>query len=262
MQRSILRDAGTANQVKPTMPLRVELFHIGGRYPQLLQEHLSAAGGVPVVAHQLPASMPLIVDDPEDFLPADIGGPEIVIAVNLHQDLLVDLPGLLGPRGAKALIAPIESPEWIRPGLTGQVTRECRKAGMESAFPKPFCNLEPVTPVLRQFCEEYRVGRPEIALEVAEGRVASATAVRGSPCGLTDWVAERLVGRPADDTLEPKAAELLHLRPCLATMVLDPSLGDTIMHESIRLMEAAARRALAAPTPRPPFLQKGEKAQA
>jgi hypothetical protein len=28
-------------------------------------------------------------------------------------------------------------------------------------------------------------------------------------------------------------------------MVLDPALGDTVMHESIRLMEAAARQALA-----------------
>jgi hypothetical protein len=227
------------------MPLRVELFHIGGRYPQLLAEHLSEVGGVPVVQHLLPSAMPMIVDDPEDFLPADIGGAEIVIAVNLHQDLLVDLPKLLGPRGARALIAPIESPEWIRPGLIHQVTGECAKVGMESAFPKPFCALEPKTPVLQQFCDEYAVGRPQLRLEVRDGKVSRATVLRGSPCGLTHWVAERLVGWPADDTLEPKAAELLHLRPCLATMVLDPALGDTIMHESIRLMEAAARQALA-----------------
>jgi hypothetical protein len=227
------------------MPLRVELFHIGGRYAQLLAEHLSAMGGIPVVEHTLPATMPMIVDDPEEFLPEDIGGAEIVIAVNLHQDLLVDLPKLLGPQGARALIAPIESPEWIRPGLVHQVTAECGKAGMESAFPKPFCALDPKTPVLQQFCAEYGVGRPQLALEVRDGIVTGATVPRGSPCGLTHWVAERLAGQLADDRLEPKAAELLHLRPCFATMVLDPALGDTVMHESIRLMEAAARQALA-----------------
>jgi len=125
------------------------------------------------------------------------------------------------------------------------VTNECSKVGMESAFPKPFCALEPKTPVLQQFCEEYGVGRPDIRIEVQAGKVARAVVLRGSPCGLTHWVAERLVGHPADGSLEAKAAELLHLRPCLATMVLDPALGDTVMHESIRLMEAAARRALA-----------------
>ena len=239
------------------MPLHVELFHVGGRYPQLLAEHLLRMSGLPVVQHVLPASMPLIVDDPADFLPEDIGGPEIAIAVNLHQDILVDLPKLLGPKGAQALIAPIESPEWIRPGLVHQVTNECSKFGMESAFPKPFCALEARTPVLRRFCEEYHIGRPEFAIEVQDGRVVAAQVVKGSPCGLTHWVAERLAGQPADDSLEPKAAELLHLRPCLASMVLDPALGDTVMHESIRLMEAAARQALASPTPLPPFLQKG-----
>jgi hypothetical protein len=226
------------------MPLRVEMFHVGGRYPQLLAAHLLRQSGVPVVEHALPASMPLIVDDPADFLPEDIGGPEIVIAVNLHQDILVDLPKLLSPKGAQVLIAPIESPEWIRPGLIHQVTNECSKVGMESAFPKPFCALEPKTPTLRRFCEEYHIGRPELEIEVRDGKVIGAEAVKGSPCGLTHWVAERLVGRPADETLEARAAELLHLRPCLATMVLDPALGDTVMHESIRLIEAAARKAL------------------
>lgn len=227
------------------MPLAIEIFHVGGRYPQLLSAHLSKSGGGHVREHLLPANLPMIVDDPEEFLPGDIGGSEIVIAVNLHQDILVDLPRLLGPRGARALIAPIESPEWIRPGLAHQATTECSKFGMESAFPRPFCSLEPITPVIRQFCEEYQVGRPELAIEVQRGTVIKATVCRGSPCGLTHWVAERLVGEAADETLIAKAAELLHLRPCLASMVLDPTLGDTVMHESIRLIEAAAREALA-----------------
>ena len=230
------------------MPLSVELFHTGGRYPQLLAAHLSKAGGRPVVEHLLPAAskLPLMIDDPNEHLPQGMGGADVAIAVHLHHDLLVELPAALHGKGAKALLVPIESPDWmIRPGLSTQVARECQRYGLESAFPKPFCGLQPGTPVISRFCEEYRVGRPELSLEVADGRVARATVVRGSPCGLTDWVAERLVGAPADDTLVARAAELLHLRPCLATMVLDPQLGDTIMHESIRLIEAAAGNALA-----------------
>ena len=62
--------------------------------------------------------------------------------------------------------------------------------------------------------------------------------------GVGPKVAERLAGHSANDHLDHKAAELLHLRPCLATQIMDPQLGDTVMHESIRLMEAAARKGL------------------
>jgi hypothetical protein len=228
------------------MSLSVEILHTGGQYARFVRDHLGRAGRQPVAEHLLPAELPLIVDDPDDFLPDGIGQGSIAIAINIHQDLLVELPAALAGTTAKALIAPIESAEWIRPGLVNQVTRECRRYGLESAFPKPFCALNPAGVVLKQFCEEYRVGRPQLALKVENGAVTKATVVRGSPCGLTDWVAERLVGHLADDHLEQKAAELLHLRPCLATQVMDPQLGDTVMHESIRLMEAAARRGLRA----------------
>ncbi len=228
------------------MSLTVEIFHTGGQYARFVREHLGRAGGQPVPEHLLPRELPMILDDPDDFLPDDIGRGNIAIAINIHQDLLVELPAALAGTAAKALIAPIESPEWIRPGLVNQVTRECRRFGLESAFPKPFCALNPGGPVLKQFCEEHRVGRPQLALKVSGGTVTEATVVRGSPCGLTDWVADRLVGHPANDHLEQKAAELLHLRPCLATQVMDPQLGDTVMHESIRLIEAAARTGLRA----------------
>ncbi len=230
-----------------TMPLTVEIFHIGGQYARFVREHLAGMRQGAVVEHHLPTALPMILDDPDEFLPDGIGQGDVAIAINIHQDLLVELPAALGDKGAQALVAPIESPEWIRPGLVNQVTRECRRFGLESAFPKPFCALSPAGPVLKQFCEEYNVGRPKLAIEVQDGLVAKAEVVRGSPCGLTHWVAERLVGQPADDSLEHKAAELLHLRPCLATQIMDPQLGDTVMHESIRLMEAAARKALAAP---------------
>lgn len=228
------------------MPLSVEIMHAGGQYARFVEEHLAGAGERLVISHQLPSELPMIIDDPDEFLPHGIGRGNIAIAINIHQDLLVELPAALQGTAAKALIAPIESPEWIRPGLVSQASRECRRFGLESAFPKPFCALNPAGPTLKRFCEEYRVGRPELALEVDGGVVTKATVIRGSPCGLTDWVAERLAGHPANDHLDHKAAELLHLRPCLATQIMDPQLGDTVMHESIRLMEAAARKGLTA----------------
>jgi len=126
------------------------------------------------------------------------------------------------------------------------VTRACARFGIENAFPKPFCELEPRTPVIAQFCEEYRVGRHEFRIECEAGVITAATCAKGSACGLTAWVVEQLVGQPCDDTLPRTVAELLHLRPCLASMALDTESGDTVMHHSIAIMEQAGRDALEA----------------
>lgn len=223
----------------------VAIAHTGGPYQERVCEHLQARPGAQVRAFQLPENLPMIVDDAEEFIPPGIADAQVVIAIALHPNLLAELPHVMGKGAGKALLAPREDPSWIRPGLVGQVTRACARYGIESAFPKPFCSLEPVTPVIREFCEQYAVGTHEFELECEEGRIVAATCPRGSACGLTDWVAEQLVGRPCDQSLPDAVAELLHLRPCLASMALDEDLGDTIMHRSIALIRDAGERALA-----------------
>ncbi len=115
---------------------------------------------------------------------------------------------------------------------------------MESAFPKPFCSLVPNTPVIQQFCDEFLVGAPILQLTISQGEVAAVEMVRGSPCGLTLFVAQKLVGLPADEALPEKAGQLHHAYPCLASMALDPETGDTIMHKSLFLLRDAVKAAL------------------
>lgn len=226
--------------------LSVAVLHSGGAYQRRVKEYLESFPGAAVTAYQLPADVPLMLEEEEAaiFLPTDAAHASVVIAIQLPSALLAEVPFMMGKGVARALLVPREAPSWVRPGLMNQVTRSCARFGIENAFPKPFCALEPMTPLITQFCDEYMLGKPHISLESRDGLIDRATCLTSSACGLTSWVAEQLVGQPCNETLVRTVAELLHLRPCLASMAMDDEEGDTIMHHSIALMEQAARDAL------------------
>ena len=224
--------------------MRIEIVHVGGRYAERVIQHLSEMSPGNVDAYQLPQSLPMVLDDPAEYLPGELGAGDVIIAINLHQDLLLEIPSAVKGGSVRALIAPIEDPTWIKPGLQRQVTQACANAGIETAFPKPFCALECSTPAIIEFCEQFRVGVPTFRFRIADGRIASAEVVRGSPCGLTHFVAQQLVGLPADDSLPERAGVLHHSYPCLASMHLDPATGETIMHASLYLLRDRVREGL------------------
>ena len=224
--------------------MRREVVHEGGRYAERVIAHLLKMSPESVDAYQVPRSLPPVLDDAAEYLPAELGAGDVIIAINIHPEMLLEIPNMVAGVATRALIAPIEDPNWIKPGLAKQVTQECAQREMESAFPKPFCALEPTTPVIREFCEEFRVGVPTFRLELEGGKVAAVEVMLGAPCGLTDFVAEKLVGMAADDSLPEKAGQLHHSYPCLSTMIMDPALGDTIMHKSLFLLRERVREAL------------------
>ena len=210
----------------------------------MIVEHLRSQGdGVRAVC-QVPGNLPLIIDDPEEVLTEEVGAADVVISLGIHQDVLAGLPRLMAERGGRALIGAIDDPGWIKPGLLNQVARACQERGIECIFPKPLCVLEPQTPVLGRFCEEYRIGKPRFRFVVEDGVIVEVEAARGSPCGLTEWVAEQLVGEPADESVVERAKVLHHTRPCLASMALDPIHAETVMHLSVDLIKYAAVEAL------------------
>ena len=223
--------------------LSIDLCHCGGLYAERLEQYFRERGAE-IRCHVIPRNLPMIIDEPEEYLPDSVGQGDVVIAVNLHQDLLVGLPDMMAARGAKALIVPLEDPGWARPGLVRQVSELCRTRGIECSFPKPFCGLLPETPVIRQFSEQYQVGRPIVQLTTADGVITAAQCLRGAPCGLTAWVAQRLVGQRCDEDILSSVHHLQAAYPCLATMTMDPALGDTIMHLSVGFLCEAVQDAL------------------
>ncbi len=223
-------------------PLSVQILHTGGHYPELVEQHLRSQGA-PVTAYELSADAFEALDDPQRALPPELGAADVVIAIALPPGLITALPPLLADTQGRALLVPVEDPAWVRAGLERQLQGLCKTAGLECAVPMPFCALAGSGEVIRAFCEQYHLGRPRLELEVADGVVTAARCIRGAPCGLTHWVAERLPDTPIDEVVE-RAKVLHHSRPCMASMALMRDLGDTLMHVSLDIMRRAAASAV------------------
>jgi len=225
--------------------VRVEIVHTGGRYAERVVTCLASLAPGEVEAYLVPQVFTAALEDAADSLPTGLGSGEVVVAINLPPELLLTIPPLVGGAGVGALIVPVEDPNWIKPGVQRQVEQACREQGMESAFPRPFCALAPVTPVVTSFVEEFGVGVPEVRFEVAEGKIGAVDVLRGAPCGLTDYLAEHLLEQPRGFALSQVA--VLHAAcPCFGSTHPDPAIGRDAYAEALESHRTAVGRALEA----------------
>lgn len=190
-------------------------------------------------AIQLPSSaeLPAFIDNPEEYMPKKLSKADICLASGLHKDLLLELPNQLKKAEIKALIAPVE--DWVEVplGVRKQVEARCVELGLECAFPKPFCTLEPEKdkPTIARFIEETKVGRPllEITLATVDKKEVIECAVvrRSAPCGSTWYIAHKLAGvSTKKEELYDAIAKAHHSYPCTATMNTDPETKEPILH--------------------------------
>jgi len=184
-----------------------------------------------------PHQLPPFIEDPEKHLPKRVPRAHLCIASGLHKDLLLGLPNLLQRSGISGLIVPIEDFREVPSGLRRQVAELCQDLGLEAAFPKPFCSLEPSEdrPIISRFVNELRVGRPKLEISVTRVggcEVIRSVAVRRSaPCGSTWYVARKLIGVRVDrEIIYDVVAKAHHSFPCTATMAVDPEVGEPILH--------------------------------
>ena len=184
-----------------------------------------------------PADLPAFIDNPEEFMPKKLPKADICLASGLHKDLLLELPNQLKKAGIKALIAPVEDWNEVPVGVKKQLETRCSELGIECAFPKPFCTLEPEAnkPMIARFIEETKVGRPllEITLRMVDKKEVIECAVvrRSAPCGSTWYIARKLAGVPTEqDELHDAIAKAHHSYPCTATMTTDPETKEPILH--------------------------------
>lgn len=116
--------------------------------------------------------------------------------------------------------------------------------GVASAFPKPFCSLEKTgNHYIDAFAEHF--GRPKLEVEVEGDAIREVRVKRGSPCGSTWFIAEKLVGvENSQQRVRDEIAKAHHVYPCLASMIMDPELGDTVLHKSQYLIRGELGRRL------------------
>ena len=197
---------------------------------------------------EAPTALPLIVDYPEDFVPADLPPADLILALHEHKGVAELITEVAEQTGAQAVIAPVDNVAWLPPGLANQLRGWLTRIGVASVFPKPFCSLTETHYNVRRFRQEYDhplirefaqyFGQPDLKLTLApESReITAAEVLRDACCGCARYVAEQLIGVSADDA-ELRAGLAHHHYPCLASMIKDPDFSDTLMHVSGHLLK-------------------------
>jgi len=198
-----------------------------------------------------PADLPAFIDNPDEHMPKKIPKADLCIASGLHKDLLLELPNRLHAAEVKGLIVPIEDFAEVPMGLKKQVEEKCHELGLESAFPKPFCSLEPSEnkPTISRCVTELKIGKPvlEISTEKKDNCkvIEAAIARRSAPCGSTWYVARKLTGVNTEkDILYDVIAKAHHSYPCTATMGVDPETKEPILHLGGFIIREAVEKAL------------------
>ena len=180
----------------------------------------------------LPAVLPYLLEDPGRYVPPDIPRHEIILAVNIHEQMLIEILKRCARRGTRSLVVPVEASDWLSGAARAQVLAICRQSGIEVSFPKPFCSFDPPAGgLLAEFRRRFHIGKPQVELRIKNDRIEEAYVHVSAACGATYYVARWLAGRRIDDDLRHEViAKRMHSYPCTASMKWDDEIGDTIMH--------------------------------
>jgi hypothetical protein len=198
-----------------------------------------------------PSKLPVFIENPDGHMPKKIPKADLCIASGLHKDLLLELPNRLHVAGVKGLIVPIEDFVEVPTGLKKQVEEKCRETALESAFPKPFCSLEPSEdrPTISRCVTELGIGKPLLEISIKKmdkcDAIEAAIVRRSAPCGSTWYVARRLTGvSTKKEVLYDAIAKAHHSYPCTATMSVDPETKEPILHLGGYLIREAVEKTL------------------
>lgn len=211
-----------------------------------------------------PRALPVVIDDPEDYLPATLAAADLVLALGETGSVAQLIPDVVRLCGARAVIAPIDRNESLPPGLVAQLRAWLAELGVAAVFPRPFCSLTPASynrppvvvayddPLIRTFAEHF--GMPAFRLALDAERVESVEVLRDTACGCARFVAEGLAGCPLAEA-EHQAGMLHHHYPCLASMNQDGDYHDTLMHVSGHILREAVREPVRARLEPEPYLR-------
>jgi hypothetical protein len=205
-----------------------------------------APGDWEVKVWSAPRVIPPIVDDPDEFLPDELPGTDLLLALGEAAGLAQLIPDIVRMTGARSVLAPIDRSESLPSGLALQLEGWLAEVGVPIVFPMPFCSLTPETinrpprkatyddPLVRRFAAHF--GRPVFKATVDKDRIGGIEVVRDAACGCARHVADGLVGVAIEDAVE-EAGLLHHHFPCLASMNKDPEYQDTLMHVSGNILK-------------------------
>lgn len=181
---------------------------------------------------ELPSIYPILIDDASEYLPKKFEEHDLVIALGIHEDILMELPKIIKDSGGKALLVPLESKEWLTKWVREKTIEECEKYNIQYAFPKPFCSLEcGKFDVINEFINKYRLGKPKFRLQINKEKIiVEAKVLINTPCGNLYDIEKELCGKKLGEEAREVVARYWHKFSCLGDVHIDPEVGDTIVH--------------------------------
>lgn len=221
----------------------------GVRHVDNLRKH-SPEGWTILEPWKAPAAFPLIMDYPEDFLPASFPEADLILSFAENKSVAELIPEIAKMTGVRGVVVAVDNEAWLPRGLARQLIGWLERMNVACATPKPLCSLtEHDYKITRRERETYKsevisefakyFGQPDIRVElnVELGTVTGAVVQRDAVCGCARHVAEKLVGVSIAEA-EESAGLFHHHFPCLASMVkLNDYNHDTLMHESGHLLQ-------------------------
>jgi hypothetical protein len=234
-----------------------------GRYGQRILDNVRrfAPSSWGVDTWRAPAVLPHVIDEPTAFLPLHLPAADLILSLGESPALAQLLPSIARRSGARAVIAPVDNVDWLPNGLVRQLRGWLGELGAVAVFPKPFCSLtedgynwarqeiDYDNPAISEFAHHF--GRPAFRLACGPSDGADTCAViradveRDAPCGCARAVAGGLVGTGVRDAIVATGL-LQHHYPCLATMRVDPDMGEPLIQVSGGYMRRAVGDQLAA----------------
>jgi thymidylate synthase len=179
-----------------------------------------------------PARLAHVLEKPEELLPAGIPAADAILAIAIHEQVLLEVVRRARGLGVRGIVVPLEAMDWISPAARDAATRLAEESGVEIAFPRPFCSFKPPEgSFLSEFRRHFRIGYPQVRLSVEDGVIREAQVEVSAACGATCCVARWLQGKRVEEDLKYDViAKRLHSYPCTASMEWDEGTGDTVMH--------------------------------
>jgi len=178
---------------------------VQGLYGERIVEHIrkSAPQEWSIQSIPVPEGLPAVVDDPEDFLPTSVATADLLLGLTESSPAAQLITELAKLCGARSVIAPVDNPAWLPPGLSNQIRRELSGIGATIVFPKTFCTLTEVSDGFRGKAETYEneyissfashFGTPKMKIEADpdNGTITGFIIERGAPCGSTHFTGKK-----------------------------------------------------------------------
>lgn len=194
---------------------------------------------------ELRNDLPDFVEEPMEYMPEQVPGCDLVLAIDLNPDLLTVIPQLAEKSGAKGVIIPVDDSRIVPAGLAEQVKQQLEQKGIECECPKPFCALDMTGK--KPIDDFVKLGFGKHVLKVELGHAdeifTRAEVLRDAPCGSTWFVTKKLKWSDVKDYKETISGAH-HSYPCTASMERDPQIGDTILHEAGYIIRKSAEEAM------------------